>query len=36
LITPKELANVLGEVSLISGHGEFELEVKLKYPLKKT
>ena len=35
LITPKELANVLGEVSLISGHGEFELETKLKYPLKK-
>jgi len=36
LISPKELANALGKISLISGHGEFELETKLKYPLKKT
>jgi len=36
LISPKELANALGKISLISGHGEFELEAKLKYPLKKT
>ncbi|KPU62982.1 hypothetical protein EP1X_06390 [Thermococcus sp. EP1] len=36
LITPKELANAFGKASLISGHGEFEVEAKLKYPLKKA
>ncbi|NJE25149.1 hypothetical protein E3E22_00590 [Thermococcus sp. MV5] len=35
LITPKELANAFGKASLVSGHGEFELEARLRYLLKR-